>query len=93
MRGSLPGRPGKSAQTRRAPRQLLVHLALMRALVEPGDLGEEVSPAACDGLELGHRGGLLVAGQVAPFGAMPRLPGQLGDKEPVSLRAHVGHMF
>lgn len=60
---------------------------------EARDFGEQVGPAAREGLELGHRGGFLVGRKVTPPGAMPRLPRQLRDEDTVSLRTIIEHAF
>jgi hypothetical protein len=60
---------------------------------DPGDLGEQVSPAACERAELGHRGSLVVAAKFAPPGTMPRLPRQFRYQDPVSLRTIIDHTF
>jgi len=67
--------------------------ALGRALEYAGDLGEQVAAAARELAELGHRGGLLATGQVAPSGPVPRLARQLGDEDTVSFRALIDHAF
>ena len=36
---------------------------------------------------------LLVLGEIPPLGAEPRLPGELGHEDPVSLRAIIEHVF
>ena len=54
--------------------QRLVQLAFARSLEDPGDLGEQVGTAARELAELGHRGGLLVAGERALLGAVAGLP-------------------
>lgn len=48
-----------------------------------GDLGEQVGPAAGELAKFGHRGSLLVVGEVAPPGAVPSLPGQLSHQNPI----------
>jgi hypothetical protein len=60
--------------------------ALGRALEYVGDLDEQVAAAARELAELGHRGGLLATGQVAPSGPVPRLARQLGDEDRASFR-------
>jgi hypothetical protein len=67
--------------------------ALGRALEDSGHLGEQVGPAARELAELGHRGGFLVAGQVAPSGPVPRFARDLGYEYPVSVRAILDHKF
>ena len=56
------------------------------ALEDAGYLGQQVGPACGEFAEFGHRGGLLVAGEVAPSGVVPGGSGELGDQEPVSSR-------
>ena len=65
----------------------------MRTLEEPGDLGQQVGAAARELSQRSHRGGFLVFGQLTPLSAMARLPRQLGDEEPVSLRPLIDHAF
>ncbi len=84
---------GHPAQHRRLTRQRLVQLALTRALEDPGDLGEQVSAGTGELAELGHRGGFLGCGELASLRVMARLAVQLGDEQPVSLRALIDHVF
>ena len=76
-----------------AARQRLIELALGRALEDPGDLGQQVGPAARELAELGHRGGFFIAGELPPAGPVPSLARELGDEDPVSLRAIIDHAF
>ena len=46
-------------------------------------MGQEVGPAAGELAEFGHRGSLLVVGEVAPPGTVPSLPGQLSHQNPI----------
>ena len=85
--------PGRPAQTRCLTRERLVRLALPRAFEDPGHFGQEVSPAARERPELGHRGGFLVAAQVPPLRPAARLAVKLGDEQPVRLRALIDHAF
>jgi hypothetical protein len=89
----LRGGPGLTAQPRGGPGQRLIGLALACALEDPGHLGEEIGPAARERLEFSHRGGLLVAGELAPLRPVPRLTRQLRDEDTVSLRTIIGHVF
>jgi len=43
--------------------------------------------------ELGHCGALLGLGEIPPPGAVPRLAGELGYENPVSLRTRIDHGF
>jgi hypothetical protein len=52
----------------------------------PHTWASTVGPACGKFAEFGHRGGLLVLGEVAPSGVVPGGPGELGDQEPVSSR-------
>ncbi|MGH3198375.1 MAG: hypothetical protein ACRDOH_17755 [Streptosporangiaceae bacterium] len=53
-----------------------------------GFASQQVSPAASEFGQRGHRGGFLVAAQLARPGAVPTAsPRELGDEDPVSLRA------
>jgi hypothetical protein len=56
------------------------------AFEDVGHLGQQVGPACGKVAEFGHRGGLLVRGEVAPAGVVPGGPGELGNQEPVSSR-------
>ncbi len=85
--------PGLAAQHRGLAGERLVQLALARALKDPGDLGQEVGPSARELPELGHRGGLFLAAQLAPPRPVPRLAVELGDEQAVSLRALIDHEF
>jgi len=49
-------------------------------------LGQQVGPASGKFSEFGHRGGLLVLGEVSPSGVVPGGSGELGDEKPVSSR-------
>ena len=49
-------------------------------------LGQQVGPASGKFSEFGHRGGLLVLGEVSPSGVVAGGSGELGDQEPVSSR-------
>ena len=85
--------PAATAQLRGLARERLVRFVLAGALEDPGHLGEEVGPPAGERGELGHRGGFLVAGELAPLRSVPRLSRQLRDEDTVSLRAIIGHAF
>ena len=65
----------------------------MGALEEPGDLGEQICPAAGELAQFGHCGGLLGGGELAPLRMMPGLVVELREEDPVSLRAVVEHVF
>ena len=54
------------------PGEWLVQFALGCAFEDPGDLGEQIGPPAGEFAEFGHRGVLLVLGQLAPSGMVPR---------------------
>jgi len=71
----------------------LVQLALREAFHHPGDLGEQVGPAAREVPQDGHRGGLLLAAQFTPPSMMPGLVPEPGDEDAVSCRALIGHAF
>ena len=73
-RDRLQVRSGLAAQPGGLARQRFVRFPLGRPLEDPGDLGEQVSPATRELAEPGHRGGLLVAAQLAPPGMVPGLP-------------------
>jgi hypothetical protein len=85
--------PGQAAQPRGGPGQRLVRLAFGSSLEDAGHLSQQVGPAACELAQRGHRGGFLVAGERAPPGPVPRLAGELGYEDPVSLRATIDHTF
>ncbi len=78
---------GLAAQVRGLPGERLVQLSLGRTLEDPRDFGEQVGPAAGERAEFGHRGSLLVLGQVAPPGVMPCRAGELGDEETIGIGA------
>ena len=44
-----------------------------------GNISEQIDPSACKLAELGHRGVLLVLGQLAPSSMVQRGPGELDD--------------
>jgi hypothetical protein len=77
----------QAAQVRGLPGQWLVQLALGCALEDPGDLGEQIGLPARELAEFGHRGVLLVLGELAPSGMVPRGPGELGDEDAVGVRS------
>ena len=52
-----------------------------------GHLGQQVGPAPGQRSDFGQRGRLLVLGERAPLGAMPRLAGQLSHQDPVGISA------
>jgi hypothetical protein len=92
--GDLPRvGPGLPAQPGGLAGHLLIRLALRGALEDPGHLGQQVTPAARELAQRGHRGGLLAAAQLPPPGAAARLAEKLGDQQPVSLRARIDHAF
>jgi hypothetical protein len=76
------------------PGERLIGPARGRALEDAGHLGEQVGPACGEVAEFGHRGGLLVLGEVALAGVVPGGSGELGDQEPVSSRRRriLGHL-
>jgi hypothetical protein len=77
---------GESAQGGGLAGERLIVPALGRALEDAAHLGQQVGPASGKFAEFGHRGGLLVLGEVAPSGMVPGGSGELGDEEPVSSR-------
>jgi hypothetical protein len=77
---------GEPAQGGGLSGERLVVPALGGALEDSGHLGQQVGPACGKFAEFGHRGGLLVPGEVAPSGVVPGGSGELGDQEPVSSR-------
>jgi hypothetical protein len=82
-----------AAQSRGLPGERLAELAFGRALEDPGNLGQQVTPPARQRAELGHRGGFLAAAELTPPGPVPGLPRQLRDQDPVSLGPHIAHTF
>jgi hypothetical protein len=78
--------PGEPAQGGGLAGERLIVPALGRALEDAAHLGQQVGPARGKFAEFGHRGGLLVPGEVAPSGVVPGGSGELGDQEPVSSR-------
>jgi hypothetical protein len=78
--------PGEPAQGRR-PGGRAAHragpLTRPRRCRIPGPAGR---PGLRTFAEFGHRGGLLVRGEVAPSGVVPGGSGELGDQKPVSSR-------
>lgn len=74
-----------AAQVRGLPGEQLVQLSLGRAFEDPRDFGEQVSPAAGERAEFGHRGSLLVPGQLTPPSVMPRRAGELGHEETIGI--------
>jgi hypothetical protein len=90
---SRPGRPGLAAQHRRLTRQRFIQLTLTFALEDPGDLGQQVGPAARQLPQGGHRGGFLVAAQLTPPCPVTRLAVKLGAEQPVSFRLLIDHAF
>jgi hypothetical protein len=84
----------QAAQLRGGPGQRLVELALRRPLEDPGHLGQQVGPVACQRAELGHRSGFLLRCERAPLGVMSRLAGQLGDEDAVGVGSGtiLGHL-
>jgi len=80
-------RTGQAAQVRSLPGAWLVQVAFGCALEDPGDLGEQIGPPARELAEFGHRGVLLVPGQLAPSGMVPGSPGELGDEDTVAVRS------
>jgi hypothetical protein len=93
MRVSPPGRRPLPAQPGGLPGSRLVQPAFRGALEYAGDLGEQVGAAAREVAQRGHRGVLLVGGEVAPPGVVLRLAGQLGYEDTVGLRTIVDHAF
>jgi hypothetical protein len=90
---SPPGRPGPAAQTCGLAGERLIRLAFAGALEDPGHLGQQVGATVCELPELGHRGGLLLAAQVAPPRPVACLAVYLGDEETVRLRTLIDHAF
>ncbi len=76
---------GLAAQVCGLPGERLVQLSLGRAFEDPRDFGEQVGPAVGERAEFGHRGGLLVLGQLAPPGVMPCRAGELCDEETIGI--------
>jgi hypothetical protein len=74
---------GEPAQGAGLTGERLIVPTLGRALEDAAHLGQQVGPAAGKVAEFSHRGGLLVAGEVAPSGVVPGGSGELGDQEPV----------
>jgi hypothetical protein len=85
--------PGEPAHGGGLAGERLIVPALGRALEDAAHLGQQVGPACGKVAESGHRGGLLVRGEIAPAGVVPGGSGELGDQEPVSSRREtiVGH--
>jgi hypothetical protein len=54
------------------PGEWLVQVAVGCAFEDPGDLGEQIGPSVGELTQFGHRGVLLVLGQLAPSGMVPR---------------------
>jgi hypothetical protein len=69
------------------PGEWLVQVAVGCTFEDPGDLGEQIGPPARELTEFGHRGVLLVLGQLAPSGMVPCGPGELGDEDAVGARS------
>jgi hypothetical protein len=67
--------------------------ALGHVLEDPGDLGQQVSTPGGELAQRAHRGGLLVAGQLPPLRAVPRLARDLGHEHPARMRALIVHRF
>jgi hypothetical protein len=84
---------GQAAQPRGPAGERLIQLALMRALKDAGDLGEQVTTSGRELGQLGYCGGFLVCGQVAPFGAVAGGAGEPGNKNAVGVRSEtiLGH--
>ena len=78
-------RTGQAAQVRGLPGEWLVRFAFGCTFEDPGDLGEQIGPPARELAEFGHCGVLLVLGQLAPSGVVPRGPGELGDEDAVGV--------
>jgi len=77
---------GEPAQGGGLAGERLIVPARRRALEDAGHLGQQVGPACGKVAEFGHRGALLVPGEVAPSGVVPGGSGELGDQEPVPSR-------
>jgi hypothetical protein len=88
-----PVRAGLPAQASGLAGQRLVHLPLSEALHHPADLGEQVRPASGELAQRGHRGGLLLCGELAPAGMMPGRAVNPGGEDMVSLRTLIEHGF
>lgn len=71
---------GEPAQGGGLAGQRLIVPALGRALEDTGHLGQRVGPACGEFAEVGHRGGLLVSGEVAPSGVVPGGSGELAAR-------------
>jgi hypothetical protein len=88
-----PGQPRPRGTAAQRPGQRLTQLALRRALEDPGHLGEQIGSAGRELAQRGHRGSLLVCGEVLPPGAVPGLTCQLRDEDPVSIRPFIERAF
>jgi len=86
-RDRLDAGPGLAAQIGRLPGKRLVKFSIGGALKDPGDLGQQISPARCELAELGHRGGFLVPGQLTPSDVMPCRARELRDEDAVGVRS------
>jgi len=53
----------------------------------PATWASRSAPPARELAEFGHRGVLLVPGQLAPSGMVPGSPGELGDEDTVAVRS------
>ncbi len=82
-----------AAQSGGRSREGFIKRPLGEAFGNPGDLGEQVGPAARELAQRGYRGGLLVRGELTPLRVMLRLAVELGDENPVGLRASVDYAF
>ena len=82
-----------AAQPRGLPGERLVKLSLGRALEDPGNLGQQVGPAAGQLAERGHRGCFLVFGELPPLRAAAGLAPDLSDEDTVGFRALIDHVF
>jgi hypothetical protein len=76
----------QAAQVRGLPGEWLIQFTVGCAFEDPGDLGEQIGQPVGELAEFGYRGVLLVLGELAPSGVVPRCPGELGDEDTVGGR-------
>ena len=65
----------------------------MKALQDPGDLGQQVRPPGRQLAQPGHRGRMPGPGKLPPPRVMPRLTHKLSDEDTVGLRTIIDHRF
>jgi hypothetical protein len=83
--------PGLAAQTRGLVPARLVQLSLGGSELEARNLGQQVGPAACELAQLGHRGGFLGFGRLAPPDVTPGGTGYPGDEDTATLWPFIDH--